>query len=423
MRKIIKCGTLIDGTGRPPVRAAVIVVSGNTIEDVRELATAELPAEAELIDLSGFYVCPGLIDAHLHTSFNGEPDYWDIVLKQNTAYRTLVSLRNVNADLAAGFTTIRCLGEKDHLDIDLRNAIRNGIVQGPRVVAAGQNITVTGGHADVSLAMDIVCPQGLGGVIVDGPDEVRKAVRQQVKAGADLVKLLVTGGVMSEASVPGVQHMSYEEISAAVEEAHRLGRRVAAHAQGTRGIKEAVKAGVDSIEHGHFLDQEAVDMMAEKGVYYVPTFAASYWMTVGEIAERIPPYAARKAKVAAEAHARSFEMARKAGVKIVCGTDAGSPGNRHGSNAVELELLVEHGMSPMEAIMSATKVAAECLGVDSLVGTIERGKLADIVAVKKNPLEDISAFRDVLLVMKDGQVVKGPDKSEVPASEAMDFSL
>ncbi|HHV78609.1 MAG TPA: amidohydrolase family protein [Firmicutes bacterium] len=406
MLKFIKCKALIDGTGRPPVQDAAIVVRDNLIEQVGTASNVQAPPQAELIDLQSMYVCPGLIDAHVHTSFNGEAEYWDIVLKQNTAYRVLTSLRNVNADLLAGFTCVRCLGEKDHLDIDLRNAINRGIVQGPRIVAAGQNITVTGGHADVNLAIDITCPQGLGGVIVDGPIEVRKAVRQQIKAGADLVKLLVTGGVMSEASVPGIQHMSFEEIAAAVEEAHRLGRKVAAHAQGTEGIKEAIRAGVDTIEHGHFLDQEAVDLMVERGVFYVPTFAAAYWMTVGEIAKRIPPYAARKAREASEAHARSFEMARKAGVKIVCGTDAGSPGNRHGANAVELELLVQHGMTPMEALLSATRVASECLCISQTVGTIEPGKLADLIAVEKNPLEDIRAFKEVRFVMKDGEIVK-----------------
>ena len=298
------------------------------------------------------------------------------------------------------------MGEKDHLDIDLRNAINLGVVPGPRIVASGQNITVTGGHADISLAIDITCPQGLGGVVVDGPDEVRKAARQQIKAGADVVKLLVTGGVMSEASVPGIQHMTTDEIRAAVEEAHRLGRKVAAHAQGCDGIKECLRAGIDTIEHGHILDQEAVDLMVEHGAYYVPTFAATYWMTVGDIAARIPPYAARKAKEAAGVHGQSFTRALKGGVKIVCGTDTGSPGNRHGFNAIELELLVKHGMSPMAAIVSATSVASECLGISKKIGTLEAGKLADLVAVATDPLEDIRVFQDIAFVMKDGEVIR-----------------
>lgn len=403
---LVKCGTLIDCTGRAPVKDAAILIDGDVIKQVGPVATVKAPQGAEVIDLSGMFVCPGLMDAHLHTSFNGEADYWDIVLRQNTAFRALTSLRNVNADLSAGFTTVRTMGEKDHLDIDLRNAINRGIVPGPRIVASGQNITVTGGHADISLAIDITCPQGLGGVIVDGPVEVRKAARQQIKAGADLVKLLVTGGVMSEASVPGVQHMTTEEMRAAVEEAHRLGRKVAAHAQGCDGIKECLRAGVDTIEHGHILDREAVELMVERGTYYVPTFAATYWMNEGDIASRIPPYAAKKSREAAEAHLRSFALALERGVKIVCGTDAGSPGNRHGSNAVELEMLVKHGMSPMAAIMSATRVASECLGVSAKVGTLEARKLADLVAVRKDPLSDITTFKEAAFVMKGGDVIR-----------------
>jgi len=403
---LVKCGSLIDGTGRPPVKGAALLIEDNVIKQVGSPASVTVPPGARVIDLGGMFVCPGLIDAHMHTSFNGEAEYWDIVLKQNTAYRALTSLRNVNADLNAGFTAVRTMGEKDHLDIDLRNAINRGVVPGPRIVASGQNITVTGGHADINLAIDITCPQGLGGVIVDGPDEVRKAVRQQIKAGADLVKLLVTGGVMSEASVPGIQHMTTEEMRAAVEEAHRLGRKVAAHAQGCDGIKECLRAGIDTIEHGHILDQEAVDLMVERGAYYVPTFAATYWMTVGDIAARIPPYAARKAREAADVHTQSFSLALKNGVKIVCGTDTGSPGNRHGFNAVELELLVKHGMSPMAAIVSATSVASECLGIATKVGTLEPGKLADLVAVESNPLDGISVFKDIAFVMKDGEVIR-----------------
>ena len=406
MNVLVKCGNFIDGTGRPPVKNVALLIEDNVIKQVGPTDSVKAPPDARVIDLNGMFVCPGLMDAHMHASFNGEAEYWDIVLKQNTAYRTLTGLRNVNADLNAGFTAVRTLGDKDHLDIDLRNAINAGVVPGPRIVAAGQNITCTGGHADISLAIDIICPQGLGGVIVDGPDEVRKAARQQIKAGADLVKLVVTGGVMSEASMPGIQYMTQEEILAAVQEAHRLGRKVAAHAQGCDGTKECLRAGIDTIEHGYILDQEAVDLMAEHGTYYVPTFAATYWMTVGDIASRIPPYAARKGQEASDLHAQSFSLALKNGVKIVCGTDAGSPGNRHGTNAIELELLVNYGMSPMAAIVSATGVASECLGIAKKVGTLEPGKLADLVAVQSDPLEDIRVFQNIAFVMKDGEVIR-----------------
>ena len=343
----------------------------------------------------------------LRTSFNGEPNYYDIVIKQSVALRTLTSLRNVQRDLEAGFTTVRVMGEKSHLDIALKVAINEGIVKGPRIVAAGQNITVTGGHADLWLAPDISYTEGLGGIVANGPEEFRKAARMQLKYGADFVKLVVTGGVMSEGGDPGMPYLSPEEIRAAVDEAHRLGKKVAAHCHGAAGARISIEAGVDTIEHGTLLikDPEIIHLMAKKRVFLVPTLSAM-GSPPGE-GESYAFYARKSAEIRQYAM-ESVKYALKAGVPIATGTDAGSPGNRHGENARELEFLVQAGMSEMQAILAATKVASECVGLEDKTGTLEKGKFADLIAVKGDPLSNISILRGVNFVMKEGEVIKGP---------------
>lgn len=405
---VIEASQLIDGTGRDAIVDGLAVVDGGRIgfagrpEDAPPLSPQE---GVRRLSFPGCTIVPGLIDAHVHTSFNGEPNYWDIVFHQTAPYRTLVSLRNIQKDLLAGFTTLRVMGEKGFLDIALKRASAEGLIVAPRLVVAGQNITVTGGHGDIWTAPGFSYEEGLGGVIVDGPDQVRKAARTQLKAGADLVKLLVTGGVMSEGSRPGVQHMSTGEIEAAVDEAHRLGKRVAAHAQGPSGIKACVRAGVDSIEHGFRLDEEACEMMARAGTYYVPTLSAGAAMTRHGTSEKLPGYVVEKSRAARNTAAHSFTMALSFGVKIATGTDAGSPFNYHGDNAQEIELMVKHGMNPMRAIVAATGAAAECLGIDEQVGTLEPGKLADLVILDGDPLADITAIRRVKAVIKEGELV------------------
>lgn len=400
---ILRASRLVDGTGTGGAAGMIVVDKDLIVYAGPQQGFTGNTAGAEILDFGDATLMPGMIDAHVHTSFNGEPDYWDIVLKQTESFRTLTSLRNVQSDLAAGFTTLRVLGEKSHLDIALRNAINRGIVTGPRLVCAGQNITVSSGHADIWLVPDIKYEQGLGGVIVDGPDAVRRATRQQIKAGADLIKLLVTGGIMSEGSEPGLQHMSEEEMLVAVSEAHRIGKRVSAHAQGTRGIKSSVRNGIDSIEHGFYLDHEGATMMAGNGTFFVPTLAAGATMT--SRTDQVPAYVVRKSLEAQRSAANAVRLALDAGARIVTGTDAGSPYNYHGDNAQELELLVKAGMSEAQVIAAATQVAAQCLGIEHQVGTLEPGKQADIICVKGDPLKDISACRRVSFVMKGGQVV------------------
>lgn len=410
---VLKAAQVIDGTGSSPIKEGIVVVKDDRILFVgKEKDYTVNLDDATVHDFGENTLIPGMIDAHVHTSFNGEPDYWDIVFKQTESYRTITSLRNIHADLAAGFTTIRVLGEKSHLDIALRDAIKRGIIGGPRLVCAGQNITVTAGHADIWLVPDIKFEQGLGGVIVDGAEAVRKATRQQLKNGADLIKLLVTGGVMSEGSEPGLQHMSNDEIIAAVEEAKRVGKKVAAHAQGTTGIKNSVRCGVDTIEHGFYLDREGARLMAEHGTFYVPTLAAGANMVREDIRDKLPKYVVYKSLQAREHAIKSFQMAMEEGVAIALGTDAGSPYNEHGNNALELELMVKAGMSELDAIKAATQTAAECLGIDDKVGVLKADKLADIVCVEGNPLEDIQVCRNIIFVMKGGEIAVKDGRSQ-----------
>ena len=410
---ILTADLLFNGTDGVLVKNGAVAVEGNLIAAVGELEElrAKYP-EAEHVSLPGHTLMPGLIDAHLHVSFNGEPEYWDIVLKQTTPYRTLTGLRNVQRDLMAGFTSLRVMGEKSFLDIGLKKAINAGVAWGPRLVCSGQNLTVTGGHADITLVPEIRYEEGLGGIIIDGEDAFRKGTRQQIKAGADLIKLVFTGGMMSE-STPGLEHMSYEEARAAIVEAHRMGKKTAAHAQGTEGIKTCVRAGIDSIEHGCYLDEEGAAMMAANGTFLVPTLIAAFSMTNEKDLGNVPPYFLTKAKAAQERAVLALEYAQAAGVPIAMGTDVGSPFNRHGENAQELELMVKAGLHPVDVLRSATSQGAKCLGLAGKTGELKEGLLADIIAVPADPVADIAACRRVSFVMKDGVVYKKDGKHEI----------
>jgi imidazolonepropionase-like amidohydrolase len=404
--KMIKASNIIDCQGRQPRQYKNIVIEGKTIKWMGDEDQYNGQRPDSIIDLSGYTLLPGLIDCHLHTSFDGEPNYYDIVLKQTTPYRTLKSFHNALKDLKAGFTTIRVMGEKSHLDIALRDAIEEGIVEGPRVVAAGQNITVTGGHADLWLTPEIKYTEGLGGIIVDGPEAFQRAVRIQVKYGADLIKLVVTGGIMSAGGDPGRAYIRPEEVQAAVNEAHFLGKKVAAHCHGAPGARIAVEAGCDTIEHGIYLakDPDVIELMAEKKVFLVPTLSAD--VPQHKDLKDLPDFYIKKRLEARKYRQKSFQAALDAGVPIATGTDAGSPDNHHGDNATELELMVGAGMAPIDVIIAATKVSSACVGLEAKIGTLEVGKFADIIAVKEDPVANISALKNVAFVMKEGTIYK-----------------
>jgi imidazolonepropionase-like amidohydrolase len=378
---VINAGYLIDGISDEVKLRQSILIEGDRILRISPVDKAEIPPDAQIVNHLDGYVMPGLIDCHVHLCSPGAADprpYKDDP-ESILAFRAAA---NAKKTLQAGFTTARSVGSKFDVDIKLKKAIKEGIVVGPRLVASGRCITITGGHGHG------------GGIEADGPWEVRKAVRTLIKEDADVIKVMATGGVMTEGVEPGAAELTLEELVVAVEEAHRSGRKAASHAQGNTGIRNAVEAGIDSIEHGVFLDAGIIEMMTQKGTALVPTLSAPHNISIYGIEAGIPQYAVDKNTRVLECHLQSFRMAYEAGVPIALGTDAGTPFNYHGSNAGELELMVKAGMSPMDAIKAGTSAAASVLGLQDDVGRLAPGYMADILLVKGNPLENVGLLKD-----------------------------
>lgn len=405
----IRAGTLIDGNGGAPVRNAVIVIRGDRIEAVGP--NVAVPTGARLIDLSRATVLPGFIDSHVHLAGRpiGDGDWVHGYLTDSPADDALYGVAAARATLWAGFTTVRNVGAAGFSDIALRNAINAGRVPGPRIVAGGHSLGITGGHCD-----DNGHVPGLFGAepgplqgIADGPDQIRQAVRMQVKYGADVIKFCATGGVLSQGDEIGAQQYSEEEMRVIVETAHLLGRRVAAHAHGTEGIKAAVRAGVTSIEHGSLLDDEGVRLMVEHRTWLVPTLLAGEAVGGPGAEQRLPAWTYAKGRRAYEGLQHAIRIAVAGGVRIALGTDAGV--YPHGRNGREFELLVTMGgMSPPAAIQAGTMNAATLLGMDRDIGSVEAGKLADLVAVAGDPIADITTLQRPVFVMKGGEVFRAP---------------
>ncbi|MGQ9518416.1 MAG: amidohydrolase family protein [Anaerolineae bacterium] len=386
---------LFDGTGRVWPSAAVCIQE-ERIQGVYERTPEAISPEETVLDLAGKTVIPGLINCHTHLCLDAGPDPTGIWMRQTITKNVLVAAQHAERTLRAGITTVRDLGGMEYVDIALRDAINEGLIAGPRMRVSGKVICMTGGHG-----------WGPGGREADGPDEVRKAAREQLKAGADIIKIMATGGVMTLGVEPGSQQLTEEEMRAAVEEARKAGKLTASHAQGTAGIKAVVRAGIDSIEHGFYLDDEAIELMLAHGTYYVPTLAALHHILEAGTAAGIPAFMVEKSLRARDAQLDSFERARRAGVPIAAGNDGGTPFNPAGNLPSELERLVENGMTPAEALMSATKVAAQLLRMEAEIGTIEAGKRADLVVLEADPLEDIRGVHQVWMVIKDGRIVHG----------------
>ncbi len=413
---VLHCGMLLaePGAGNPVREMTVVVLDGRIVRIERgylEPATFGAAfADAAVIDLKNSFVLPGLIDCHTHITWEMNPAQRLQAVEMSDADFALQGLVYAGRTLRAGFTTIRNVGSQGRATFALRDAIERGQVEGPRILEAGQSITPTGGHADRTLGYrdDLFHVPGAMQGVADGPDECRKAVRSQIKRGADVIKLTATGGVLSATAAGTEQQFTDDELRAIVETAHLLGRKVAAHAHGTAGIKAALRAGVDSIEHGSFLDDEAIALFKSSGAYLVPTLHAG--MTVAAIASAEDSYflpaVREKALAVGPKMQAALGRAYRAGVNIAFGTDCGV--GPHGDNAREFMLLVDAGMTPSDALKSATVNAADLLGLSAEIGTIAVGKSADIVAVTGNPLEDISAMQRIALVMKSGRSVSLP---------------
>ncbi|MFM2095147.1 MAG: hypothetical protein RIS70_2271 [Planctomycetota bacterium] len=405
---LIHAGRLIDGRNAKAVNEVTIVVEDGRIASVT--TGYQSPKEGDrLIKLTEHTVMPGLMDMHTHLMSQHSKDSYTERFFMEQADFALRSTSFARITLMAGFTTVRDLGDNGVNSVALRKAIQQGWIPGPRIFTAGKSLATTGGHADPTNALRGEYRRDPGPLegVVNGAEDARKAVRQRYKDGADLIKLTATGGVLSLAANGLNPQFTDEELHAVVATARDYNMIVAVHAHGTEGIRRAVLAGVDSIEHGTFMTDEIIKLMIEKGTYWVPTLLAGEWVSEkakepGYFPEVVRPKAAA---IGPEIRA-TFAKAQASGVKIAFGTDTGvSP---HGENAKEFELMVACGMAPMRAIQSATLEAARLLKIDDRLGTIEPTKLADIVAVRGNPLDDIRLMREIGFVMKDGVVVKGP---------------
>lgn len=393
---VIRAQRMIDGSGSEPVRDAAVVVEGDRIVFAGPAQNLpEAAARAQAVNLGDATLLPGLIDAHVHLTMEPAPDPLGAAVGQPDGLSAVLAARHAWETLRAGFTTVRDAGGKNYMEFGVRDAIRSGRLSGSRILAAGKFLTMTGGRPNA----------GPYGREVDGADDARRGAREQLARGADLIKIMATGNVTSPNVHPGAQQLTEDEMRAAVEEAHKAGRKATAHAQGTEGIKAAVRAGMDSIDHAFYLDDEALDMMAERRVFMVPTLSAVYWILEAGPDAGIPQFILDKARAAAEAHIESFRRAVAHGVPIALGTDAGMPFNHHGRNAFEFRLMVEYGMTPMQAIVAGTSAAAECCGLEDL-GLLRPGFIADIVAFAGDPSTDIRSLESrPVMVMQAGRIV------------------
>ncbi len=407
---VLKAARVIDGTGGAPIQNGVVVVTDDRIVAVGAAGAVTVPAGARTVDLGNATLLPGFIDAHTHVIGRtlGDPAGDDAGVRDVDSFGAILGVGNVRNTLMAGFTSIRNVGAPNFDDIAMRKAINEGWIVGPRMQTAAHALGITGGHCDENGYKPGLQDGDFKTGIADGPDQIRAAVRYQVKYGADVIKTCATGGVLSEGDAVGVPQYTYEELKAMVDEAMKLERKVAAHAHGTEGIKIAVRAGVASIEHGSFLDDEGAKMMAQKGTFLVPT------LTAGEAAEHaaktgvLKGLRAEKAVAAAQAMRQAIKYAVANKVAIALGTDAGV--GPHGGNGHEFTLMVQWGgLTPMQSIVAGTSNAARLLGWDRTLGTIATGKWADLVAVPGDPIADITVMEKPVFVMKNGVVYKSPN--------------
>src|SRR6266571_1042835 len=408
---VLKAARLFDGRSSSLLQNGVVIVQGDKIVDAG--SNLPIPSGAQVIDLGDATLAPGFMDAHTHLTADFSGNYNERRLQQldlNVSEQAIRATMFARATVEAGFTTVRDLGSRfvasrEFVDVALRNSINKGTIVGPRMLVATKGIGATGGHFDPTggfrdflFGREPDYTDGIG----DGPDQIRKAVRFEVKNGADVIKAAVSGGVLSLADEVDTPQLTPAEMTALVDESHRLRKKVAVHCHGEQAAHEAIEAGVDSIEHGSFMKPETLAMMKKKGTFLTPTLMASEWI-MGKL-DNYPPALQAKAKAATAARSEMFRNAVKMGIKISFGTDAAV--YPHGQNAKEFKLMVDLGMSAVDALKSATANDAELLGIGQKVGTLEKGKLADVIAMPGDPTSDITATERVLFVMKEGKIIR-----------------
>ena len=396
---VLRAGELIDSISDEPRGETEVWIRNGIIEEIRENHTpdSKLPECTRVVDATDMTVMPGLIDAHVHLCSSAHPDP-TTTGRTESLYRTAVrGTQNARDTLLGGITTIRVMGTPDYIDIEIRDLVNNGTIPGPRIHAAGRALSITGGHGWYH---SIEC---------DGPAQFKAAARDLIKRGVDAIKIKVTGGVMTPGIRPGVPQMDRDEIQAVMHEARKRNIPVGGHNEGRQGIKDAVACGIDSIEHGYFIDdEESIQIMIDKGIYLVPTIMA-YVLIAEGLDVGVPEEAVENAQMALDYNQNSFRMAVEAGVPVAMGSDAGTAFNYHGKSGRELAYMVKYGMTPMAAIKSATIEGAKLLRISDRVGSIEIGKSADLIAARGRPAENVEDVVDVATVLKGGRVVKERD--------------
>ena len=388
MTTLFTNGNLVDVIGQTVLTGGSILVENGMIKEVG--TSIAVPNGAKVVDLGGRTVLPGLFNCHVHMCSDAGTGAKETI---SDAAVTIRALKNLKTLLNSGVTYIRDAGAPKYIDVDLHDAQLKGEILAPEMQTACRCICMTGGHGHDS------------GREADGPDDCRRAAREQLKAGANWIKVMATGGVMTKGVEPGSPQLTEEELRAAIEEAHKAGAKTFTHAQGMEGIKNALRAGVDSIEHGFFMDDWCFDFMKEHNVFFVPTLAAPYWIKKYGTDAGIPDYMVKKVEKTIDAHQDTFRRAHKAGVKIALGTDAGTPFNKYDMTGFECILMVENGLTPMEAIQCGTLIAAELMDGQDTHGSITPGKKANFAVFEKSPLEDIHAILDCSMTVLGGEVV------------------